>query len=340
MTENQATVQSLGGTARAEKLSPEERSIIAKRAAEARWSNRHDVSQDGFPQATHDGTLDIAGFQIGCANLPDGTRVLSRAGFARAIGRTGKVKGGMAYAPESQLPIFVAAENLNPFITRELKEESQEVVFRTATGSLSIGYKAELLTSVCRLFLKADAERKLRPNQKHIAERCRILLEGFATVGINALVDEATGFQDIRDRKALQEILKRYIDGKLYEWTKTFPTEFFKEIFRLKKWEWKAGKMPSLVGRYINDLVYSRLAPGVLTELKKRNPTDERGRRKTQHHRFLTRDIGHPELTRRIYELLGMARPFKAGEWENFKALVARTFPKHGETPDLPDFDA
>src|SRR5205807_3312726 len=120
----------------------------------------------------------------------------------------------------------------------------------------SIGYKAELLATVCSLFLKADAERKLRPNQKHIAERCRILLEGFANVGINALVDEATGFQEIRDRKALQEILRRYIDGKLYEWTKTFPTEFFKEIFRLKRWEWKAGKMPSLVGRYINDLVY------------------------------------------------------------------------------------
>ncbi|HEY5811269.1 MAG TPA: P63C domain-containing protein, partial [Terrimicrobiaceae bacterium] len=124
-------------------------------------------------------------------------------------------------------------------------------------------------------------------------------------------------------------------DGKLYEWTKTFPTEFFKEIFRLKQWEWNAGKMSPLVGRYINDLVYSRLANGVLNELKRINPSDEKGRRKTHHHRFLTRDIGHPELTRRIYELLGMAKAFKMGEWDRYKALVHNTFQKNGQNLEL-----
>lgn len=251
------------------------------------------------------------------------------------MGRTGKVKGGQVYSPESKLPIFIAAENLKAFTDTLLLENSNEIVFRTPHGVLSIGYRAELLTSVCSLFLKADAARKLRPNQKHIAERCRVLLEGFANVGINALVDEATGFQEVRDRKALQEILKKYIDGRLYEWTNTFPTSFFKEIFRLKQWEWKAGKMPSLVGRYVNDLVYARLAPDVLRTLREMNPADEKGRRKVHHHRLLTRDIGHPELVRRIHELLGMARAFKPGEWEPFKSLVYRTFPKNGQTMEL-----
>ena len=48
--------------------------------------------------------------------------------------------------------------------------------------------------------------------------------------------------------------------------------EFYKEIFRLKSWVWNAGKMPGVVGKYTNDLVYSRLAPNILEELEKVNP--------------------------------------------------------------------
>ena len=47
-----------------------------------------------------------------------------------------------------------------------------------------------------------------------------------ANVGIIALVDEATGYQEVRDRVALQEVLKKYITGALYEWAQTFPLSF------------------------------------------------------------------------------------------------------------------
>ena len=68
---------------------------------------------------------------------------------------------------QSKLPIFVAADNLSPFITKELRENCNEMIFRTTSGSLAIGYRAELLTEVCVLFLTADSERALRKNQKH-----------------------------------------------------------------------------------------------------------------------------------------------------------------------------
>jgi hypothetical protein len=48
----------------------------------------------------------------------------------------------------------------------------------------------------------------------------------FARVGIIALVDEATGYQEVRDHEALQEILKRYISEELLVWVRTFPMEF------------------------------------------------------------------------------------------------------------------
>lgn len=103
---------------------------------------------------------------------------------------------------------------------------------------------------------------------------------------------------------------------------------------RAKGWQWNAGKMPGAVGNYTKDLVYSRLAPEVLHELERLNPPTEAGYRKYRHHQFLTRDIGHPALSRRLYELIGMARASET--WEKFYRLVDRTFPKLNATLPLP----
>ena len=70
--------------------------------------------------------------EIDCAVLEDGTRVLSRAGFVRAIGRTGKVKGGAEYEPESKLPVFLGADNLKPFVDNDLSSNSNPIFFKAA----------------------------------------------------------------------------------------------------------------------------------------------------------------------------------------------------------------
>lgn len=44
-----------------------------------------------------------------------------------------------------------------------------------------------------------------------VAKKAEILVRGLATIGIIALVDEATGYQDIRARKALNQILDKFI---------------------------------------------------------------------------------------------------------------------------------
>jgi hypothetical protein len=147
---------------------------------------------------------------------------------------------------------------------------------------------------------------------------------------------EVTGYQEYRDREMLQEILKRYISDELLGWVRTFPMEFYKQVFRLKGWNWNAGRMSPIMGNIVNDVVYSRLAPGVLEELKKRNPVTEKGYREHQHFQHLTADIGHPALTRHLYELIGMARPFAFGEWDRYYELVNTVFPKLNASMFLP----
>src|SRR5262249_3168785 len=106
-----------GGHARRDSLSPAERKQIAKRAAAARWHS--DV-----PTAVCDGTVKIGEMEIACSVLADGTRVLSEREFTKTLG--GK-RGGAHWQRRAaqddggaNLPVFLSAMNLRPFISKDL----------------------------------------------------------------------------------------------------------------------------------------------------------------------------------------------------------------------------
>ena len=332
-------VQSLGGKARAKRLSPEERSAIAQAAAEARWNKASaDAGETRLQRATHIGELNLNGVLIPCAVLEDGTRVITQRGMFVALGMNKNPTKGQSSIDNR--PGFLSANNLTPFISEELRRSWTPVPFRLPKGSggykgnVAFGYDAKILPLVCHVFDDAKEANALTKAQAHIAKAAKIIDRGFSIVGIVALVDEATGYQEVRDRKALQEILRQYISGALYKWASTFPLTFYKEVFRLKKWEWNAGKMPGVVGKYTNDIVYSRLAPNVLEELQRINPPNEAGYRKHRHHQYLTPEVGHPALSHRLYELIGMARACE--DWEQFYRAVQRSYPKQNGSLSLP----
>lgn len=339
-TINMTAPQSAGGKARAQKLSAEERAEIARSAAVARWDKQaFDRGEIPLLKATHPGTLKIGAIEIPCAVLEDGTRVVTQRGMFVSLGMNKNPTKGQTSTVDR--PAFLSANNLTEFIEGkdDLIRSWHPVPFKLPKGSggykgnIAFGYDAKILPLVCEVYLDAAEKGVLIGKQKDIARQAKILHRGFAIVGIIALIDEATGYQDVRDRLALQEVLHQYITGQLFAWTKTFPIEFFKEICRLKNWPWNNGKMPSVTGKYINDLIYDRLAPLVRQELEKLNPPTEKGYRKHRHHQFLTRDIGHPALSQRLYEILGMARA--SDNWERFYRLVDRTFPKENTTGQL-----
>ncbi len=166
--------------------------------------------------------------------------------------------------------------------------------------------------------------------------RCNLTVRALSRVGITALIDEVTGYQEIRDRQALQKILDKYITDELAKWTKTFPDEFYQELFRLKGLEYPTanGKKPSYVGHWTNDIVYDRLAPGVKNELKKKNPRQQKtGTRRHKHHQLLTRDYGHPELKELLSNAIFMMKA--CSSWGQFTALLNKAKPKYGNTIEM-----
>jgi hypothetical protein len=318
---------SKGGRVRAELLSPNERREIAIRAAEARWGNT-------IPRATHTGVLQIGDATLECAVLDDGTRVLSQETFLKALGRSPKGKGGqVAISSADGLPPFVAAESIKPFVSEELRKTTVPIVYRALSGRRAHGYRAQLLPMVCEVYLRARDDHKTTKQQAHIVRAADVLMRGLAHVGIIALVDEATGYQDLRARDALAQILERFITEELRPWVKTFPLEYYRGIYRLRGWSWppKSNKHNSNLGKYTNDLVYDRLAPGVKDELNRLTPRNEKGRLKHRLFQHLTSDVGHPKLREHLGAVVMALRMSET--WDDFMRTMNKHLPKFAKMP-------
>ena len=293
-------------------------------------------------KATHDGELNIGVSIIACAVLEDGTRVLNQSSFLRAMGQSNK-PAGQRIGFEEIAP-FLASNNLKPFISKDLEASTTKVRFQPVRGGSAVGYKAELLPQVCEVYLRAREEGVLVASQIRTARACEILMRGLAHVGIVALVDEATNYQEIRDRKALNKILDRYLLAEQAKWAKRFPDDFYQEIFRLRGWQWQGMKVnrPQVVGHYTNDIVWDRLAPGILEELRRLNPkTRNNGERKGRYHQWLTDDIGHPSLQKHLNGVLVLMKSVAESEppdrsWNEFKRRLQRVFPKVNTNLELP----
>jgi hypothetical protein len=131
-------------------------------------------------------------------------------------------------------------------------------------------------------------------------------------------------------------ILAAYIAPELLPWTKRFPDDFYKEMFRLMGWQYNPMimKRPKHVGNLTNQWIYEKLPPGVLDELRRKNPKNEKGRRSHCHHQFLTDDIGNPHLEKQLAVVLSLMRA--SVNKQEFLRLFRRVFPEHQETAALP----
>ena len=189
---------------------------------------------------------------------------------------------------------------------------------------------------ICDVWLKAREAGKLSGAQLAIAQRSEILMRGLAHVGIVALVDEATGYQHDRAADALSRILEAFIAKELQAWVQTFPPGFYEHMFRLRSLDYRSDspKRPQYFGKLTNDIVYDRLAPGVLSELKKVTARYDSGRPKHKYFQKLTSNIGYPKLREHLGAVVATMK--LSDTWADFIDKLDRISPKFGETMKLP----
>jgi hypothetical protein len=254
--------------------------------------------------------------------LEDGRRVVVQRQVVGLL--TGTQKG--------DLNRYLAASNLEPYLPAKFRGaalDTAAIVFEHE-GQKAHGYEGEDIVELCRMYLQARKANNLLPNQMQLADRAEIIVLSLAKLGITALIDEATGYQEVRDRRALQALLDRYLRQEHAAWAKRFPDEFYREMFRLRGWQFPTpgGARPGVVGTYTNDLVYERIAPGLLEELEARNPKSESGSRRAKHHQWMTADVGDPALTNHIHAVMGFLRA--SDSWDQLMRMMDRAYPKKG----------
>lgn len=267
-----------------------------------------------LPIALYQGILPIGDVELDCAVLDNGKRILTAVSIFTAFGRARKGMNSRLEIDGTKIPPFLAAKNLEPFINQDIISRTALISYKDG-DKVKTGYDATLLPKMCELYLAARRGRgngsELTHSQEKLALQSEILLSALAQVGIEALVDEATGFQHDRKHNALRLLLAKYITEGLQKWVLTFPDSFFSELDRLYKNEKTTSrKRPQYYGNFINRYVYEPIEHGYVKEKLNELNIDESGKRRARFHQWLSSE-GKTILVHQIGRVQGLMEIFE-----------------------------
>jgi P63C domain len=327
------------GKARMEKMTPEERKELARAGARERWrrvrertaengnaeapgevdksrvfsESKDDASThssaDLIPRATHWGELEIGDTKLPCYVLDTGERVFSLKGAVVGLIET---EGG-------QLAEYIKVRSLRSFLPSDLipaDDEAQKdripALIRFDAGGdnphpafrYPWGLPVEKFMDLCDAYSRALEAGDLTERQQQIARNANRFLRACRNIGIIALVDEATGYQQIRPLDELQFKLKLYLEEKMREWEPTFPNELWQQFARLTKWTKPTHVRPKYWGKLVMELIYNYLDPDVAQWLRDNAPTPIKGQ---NYHQWLTSQYGLKRLIEHIWKVIGVA---------------------------------
>lgn len=311
-----------GGRARAAVLTPSERQAIARRAAQKRWggyseapspweSEAGDVTDGSeMPYSMFRGNLEIGDVELECHVLSDGQRVLTQREVVRVI------SGGRD------------SSNLVAYLRRNALYEEGFLEGRVLEFMVpgrpqpANGYDAEILIEICDLYLAARDRGLLKPGQGKLAKMAEIIVRACAKTGITALVDEVTGYQEIREKRALQLKLQAFIADDMQEWAKMFPDEFWFELARLEGTRYSPRSRPLRWGKYVMAFVYDAIDEDVGKWLRTNNPNPQHGK---NHHQFLAK-YGRDRVHDQLQQVIAVMKA--CDDMAEFREKFARVFKK------------
>lgn len=296
---------------------------------------------DDLPRGTRAGTIRLGDIELDVCIVERGSRVERVITQRAALSHLGLPRPKSAQGSADFLVDYVSRIDDSAEKTGGLSMAtfSPLAFVHPTNGKPAIGYRGQDFISICRFMLRARRAGALSVPQMRVAERAEVVVEAFAEIGIIALIDEATGYQRERGGDALQQILDRLLTPAAAPWEKRFPDDYYREICRLRGWPWNPAN-PAHVPRYIaqitRDIVYNRLAPGVVDALEEMNPAtgNKSANRRRKHHQHLTLEDGLRLLDEHLRAIVTIARGSYG--WGDFMRCVDRSFPVPGTQFALP----
>lgn len=274
--------------------------------------------------------IKILDMEIECAVLEDGTRVVSQ----RAINKALKITtgGGKTLKDDEEgggrkLPRYIYIKALEPFISENLRAGViNPVNYLNLDGTPALGTPADLMGDICQVWIDADNAGALKTtSQKLAAAQARIMQAAVGKIGWIALVDEATGYQSIRDKDALQKLLSFYVAKEFQPYFKTFVEAFYEEIYRLQGWQYDPKKNKyQVVGKWTLQYVYGCLPSAVVDAVKAKTPRTKSGSYTKKLFQSLTQEVGKPHLDRALGGVIALLK--SSNTWGGFKRAYARAY--------------
>jgi hypothetical protein len=276
------------------------------------------------PKVISSGVLDIFN-DLPCYVLDDGQRVFRLSNLTKSLREKEHGKFGN----------YLAASNIIKYLPDRLKPLTDEYHDRTPQGVIEFefndkaekGYNSEDFMDVCSAFVQANLNNeKLSEAQQEIVRNANKFILSTAKIGIVALVDEATGYQNIRHSKELQLKMKYFLveDHIAREWEKTFPDDLWYEFGRLTNWKGSLKKRPKWWSKLVNGLVYDLMDKDIGEYLRKNKPPKYNGHKK--YFQWLNAEYGTKELTQHLWQIIGMAKACK--DIKELKILASQHFGK------------
>ena len=179
-----------------------------------------------------DKPLNIGGVEIQCYVLDNGERVISGRGLQEAL-NISRVSAG------NYLSNLLHSKNLKEIAINKNIQSIMEEKIRFKIHNVPIvayGYKSDTLMDLANFLIEADINGLLKTDfQKKIGLRARLITSSLSKTVLVELIDTVTGYRDVR-RESIEKILDMYIKKEFALWAKRFPDEFYKLIFKLRKW--------------------------------------------------------------------------------------------------------
>lgn len=206
------------------------------------------------------GHIQFGEVRVECYVLEDGRRVITPRGAVRAL--TGNdatnPKGFGSYL--ARLP-----ERFAELATRPAVE------FERVEGGVATGREARWFVDVCNAYMSARESGELHPKQLHLAANAQRFISAAATVGVDALVDEATGNIPEGDDSVSARFLREVFRKNPRDWDRFWPKDIVRELcrtFRIQQTQAFPAPLMGVIGKLYN----VRLGKEAHEELKRVNP--------------------------------------------------------------------
>jgi len=221
------------------------------------------------PRAVSTGAIRFGEAEVDCYNLDDGRRVISQRGVVRALSSGGPGGG------RDRGDLLRYLERLPTESSAILAAPSAEVAFVLPSGTVAHGRDAEWFIDLCNAYLDAAIAGSLHPKQRHIAAQARVIVAACSKVGIAALIDEATGFQYVREHGILGDIFARALRDKPAQWARAWQDDVIDALCRTFRIQRLGKEFPAPLMGVVGKLYRTLLGADVYDELRRRNPPGE-----------------------------------------------------------------